>query len=340
MTGLNRKTFTALTLILLLGAGKASHAQNTRPPKKQIVKEKLAQNPDSACVSFSPVNESIYMEAIGFTYATPENFKLVWAPLLVVQPTVTVNNKYTIGFTTTQMFQNYTNDKLVPTIHDIYAHAKANVGPVNAFVILGNFSALNYAGQMSKHMPMSYFFQNAIYMQSGHYLPMAIMGGIRNDKFSLSAGYAKKEHRLQFNGPGDVIITGEAFFKKFKIGTLWMLGHNQKVGDVQFVYDAGMRSALLIEFIGIGTDNIGGHMTYSYKIANDQAQLLVNAYGQKNGIAGWHLGGRHINSGIYFDMGFTYHDPLLQGTEKYETPTPILELGIRKPLLLHQEKTK
>ena len=67
MTGLNRKTFTALTLILLLGAGKASHAQNTRPQKKQIVKEKLAQNPDSACVSFSPVNESIYMEAMSYS---------------------------------------------------------------------------------------------------------------------------------------------------------------------------------------------------------------------------------------------------------------------------------
>lgn len=335
----DKAKLTALTLLLLLGSGKASHAQTTRPEPEPAVKERTISNDDTTRVTFSPAEKAIYAEAIGFTYATPENFKLVWAPLLVIKPTMTINDKYTVGFTTTQMFQNYTSDKLTPTIHDMYAHGDVKLGPVDAFVNVGNFSALNYASEMSHNMPMSYFFQNAIYMQSGHYMPMAIMGGIRGKHFSLSAGHAKHEHRLQFNGPGEFVVAGEAIFKRCKFGTFWMLGPDKKIGDVQFAYNYGL-SALLIEFIGIGDEHVGGHATYSCKVADNQAIVFVNAYGQKDGIAGWHIGGRHNASGIYANMGFTYHDPLLRGTEKYEEPTPTLELGICYPLKIKTEKTR
>ena len=356
MVKVNKKALIASAL-LLLGAGKSTQAKQIQSEPKRVVKENVADTtkredtgtvaldavaPMQSNVKISNVRQSLYAEAMAFTYATPENFRLVWAPLFVIQPTMTIDDKLVVGFTTTQMFQNYASDKLTPTIHDIYTHAKMKIGTGEVFAKLGNFSALNYAGEFSANMPVSYFFQNAVYMQSGHYLPMAAIGGVRGKHFSLGAGYASHEHRLQFAPNGDIILVGELLLNKVKFGTLWMVGPTKSIGDLQMIYNSGANSALLLEFIGVNTEKFGAHAAYTYKIIDDQALLLVNGYWQNGGIAGWHLGGRHIASGIYGSFGFTYNDPLLKGTAKYDDVSPVLELGIKKDIfsLFNPAKTK
>ena len=356
MTKVNKKAL-AISALLLLGTGKSTPAKNVQPETKRVAKENIVDTPkqeesdtiwiqppknQQSNVKFTDVKQSIYAEAMAFTYATPENFRLVWAPLFVIQPTMTINDKLSVGFTTTQMFQNYTSDKLTPTIHDIYTHAELKIGRGEVFAKLGNFSALNYAGEFSANMPVSYFFQNAIYMQSGHYLPMAAIGGVRGKHFSLGAGYASHEHRLQFAPNGDIILVGELLLNKIKFGTLWMVGPTKSIGDLQMIYNSGANSALLLEFIGINSKNFGAHASYTHKMIDDQALLMVNAYWQKDNIAGWHIGARHLDTGIYGALGFTHNDPLLKGTPTYQEVTPVLELGIKKDIfsLLKSPKTK
>lgn len=356
MTKVNKKAL-AISALLLLGAGKSTQAKQIQSEPKRVVKENVADTtkrddndtvaldavaPMQSNVKLSNVRQSLYAEAMAFTYATPENFRLVWAPLFVIQPKMTINDKLSVGFTTTQMFQNYTSDKLTPTIHDIYTHIEMKIGSGEVFAKLGNFSALNYAGEFSANMPVSYFFQNAIYMQSGHYLPMAAIGGVRGKHFSLGAGYASHEHRLQFAPNGDIIFVGELLLNKVKFGTLWMVGPTKSVGDLQMIYNSVANSALLLEFIGINSENFGAHASYTHKMINDQALLMVNAYWQKDNIAGWHIGVRHLDTGIYGALGFTHNDPLLKGTPTYQEVTPALELGLKKDIfsLLKSHKTK
>ena len=338
-----------LALLLMLGVGKVGNAQNTDTDdfsqhKTENIKAKKITTSDVDTVQFdsvsnekngvkfSDVAQSMYMEVEAFSFATPYTTKLIWTPLFVIKPTVTFNNKLSVGFTTTQMVQNYTTENMTAIMHDMYAHAELKFKKFETFANVGYFSALNYAGESAKYMPISYFFENAIKMHSGHYMPSAAMLGVRNEHFSVGAGYAEFGPKLQFNGGGDFVIVGEAFFDKLKIGTFWMLNKGKYVGDLQLMYKSDSGNFALFELLNIGSPEFGIHGIYAFGIAKD-AVIFVNGYKQFNdGIAGAQVGIRHMPSGVYLSCGVTCGNILLSNTNGFEV-SPVIELGCRQALV-------
>ena len=315
-----------LSFLLLFMLPKSGNTQNEQNSiKKQDSKEKH--------VKFSKAQQSLYIEIEGFSFTTNGNTQLKWTPLMVIKPTITFNDKLCVGFTTTQMVQNYTTENMTSIMHDMFAHAKLNINKdFNIFLNVGYFSALNYAGEFATFMPISYFFENAIVMHSGHYLQTAGMVGVSNKNFSFGAGY-KEDKKFQINGGGDIVVVGEAFFEKFKIGTLWMFNSNKCIGDLQIAYNPNDKNSGLLEFTNICNKDFSIHMIYNVKVHNN-AMLFINTYTQINdGPKGVHVGIRFSSTGIYVAIGGTYHDFLLKNSPEYNRFAPMIEIGIRQGFL-------
>ena len=298
----------------------------------------LAQNPK---IKISNVEDALYTELWTFANTTGADTKLVFAPLVVLKPFVRIKDKLTVGFTTTQMVQNYTEKSMTSMIHDMYAHATLKTSDCDLYVKVGNFSVLNYSADFAKYMPVSTFFLNAINLQSGAYFPRAIVVGEYDNNQSLALGYMENGSGFKFDGnDGYAICMMEVKGDWAKLGGLIKTNAKHTVGNIHFSCALTKKDEVLLQFLNIGMgEQFAIHGTYGHKFKDDKATLSVNGFYQtKQGVAGGNINLRHSSSGAYASVGATYHDPLREflpdGThnEKYDKFTPFVEFGIIKSL--------
>lgn len=293
---------------------------------------KIPKNPK---VKFSNLNESLYIELQSFANATNNNIKGVFSPVIIIKPFIRFYDKFDVGITTTQQVQNYTSDKMAIVTHDMYAYAKLRTG-IGIFSISGGkLSALNYAQEFSKFMPINNFFINAIYMKSGHYYPRAIIGGFQNKGIAFAIGYAEEDSAgFKFTGNGAFVISSETFIEDWlKCGLLVTIGKEKTVLDFQAVYTPNHQNAFLLELTNV-RGQTGIHGTYRYSFKNEKIDIFANGFKQFNdGVAGGAIGIRH-HSGAYATIGATYHDPMrainsdATPSELYNKYTPYVEFGL------------
>ena len=295
-------------------------------PFKPLHEPNIPKNPN---IKISNLNESLNVQLWTFTNATTDNVKCVFAPLVIIKPFIRFKDKFDIGITTTQMFQNYTSDKMTTITYDMYAYAKLRTYVGNFSIRAGNFSAMNYAGDFLTAMPINNFFINALSMGSGHFYPCAIIGGFKNDEMAIQIGYAEENSSgFKFTDGGALVMVSEVFIEDiFKGGLLVTIGEKTYM-DFQIAWTPNNQNSLLLEVTNIG-GNAGFHGAYKHNFTQGKMDIFVNGFKQSgDGIAGGALGLRHTKSGAYAAIGATRFDPMQKARENYKNFAPYAEFGI------------
>ena len=336
----NKKYLCACLLSLFMGGRAIGQSQNDSIPMLNTLTHQNQisltpkQKPKNPVVKFGHPQDILYIELESFTHATTDNVRTVFSPLVVVSPFVRFHDKFTVQFTTTQMIQNYTTTTMTPLTHDMYVTMKlwTKVGEFN--IKAGNFSPLNYSAKFSKDMPISTFFINALYMNSGYYFPRAVIGTFENDETTISLGYMEQTPGFQFTGNGYVVLVVQERVENVQFGGVMATNNKETFGNLQFMYTPTPRDAILFQAINLGVQN-ALHGTYRHTFRNGQASIAINAFKeQDDGIAGANIALFLKKVGAYAAIGATKHNPLyLTDPESplykhYDKWTPYAEIGV------------
>lgn len=336
----NKKYLCACLLSLFIGGHAIGQSQNDSIPvghtltHQNTVSLNPKPKPKNPTVKFGHAQDILYIELESFTHATTDKVRTVFSPLVVVSPFARFYDKFTIRFTTTQMIQNYTTTSMTPLTHDMYMTMELWTRVGNFNVKVGNFSPLNYSAKFSKDMPISNFFINALYMNSGSYFKRAVIGTYENDEHTISLGYMENTPGFQFTGHGYVVLSVQERIENVQFGGVMATNNKETFGNIQLMYTPTPRDAILLQAINLGAHN-ALHGTYRHTFRNDQASIAVNAFKeQDDGIAGANVAVFVKKVGAYVAIGATKHNPLyLTDPESplyqhYDKWTPYAEVGV------------
>lgn len=291
--------------------------------------------PKNPTVKFGHPQDVLYVELQSFTHATTNNVRTVFAPLVVVSPFVRFYDKFTVGLTTTQMIQNYTTTSMTHLTHDMYMTMDLRTSVGNFNVKVGNFSPLNYSAKFAKSMPISTFFINALYMNSGSYFPRAVIGTYENKGTTVSLGYMEQTPGFKFTGDGYVVLSmQERIGENIHFGGVMATNNKETFGNLQLICMPTPHDAILLQAINLGVRG-ALHMTYCHIFSDDQASIAINAFKEQgDGIAGANVSVFHKKTGAYGSIGATKHNPLYLTNpesplyEHYDKWAPHAEIGI------------
>lgn len=361
--GFDKKYFMALLMFLLIGGRSFSQNLSDKNDKSEdnvslttdTINNKMVtlthtapfnafggrNIPKNPKIKFSNAQDALYAELWTFTNVIENDVKLVFAPLVVIKPFVRIKDKITLGFTTTQMIQNYLDNKSMrPMTHNMYAYASLKTKQCDVYINVGNFSILDYSSIHSKSMPVSTFFTNAIYLESGAYFPRAVVVGVDAGDTGLALGYMENGSGFKFDGVDGwaVCLMEIKSENSLRIGGLIKTNNKETMGNIHISGALTSKDTFLLQFLNIGA-RFACYGNICHEFSDNRTKASINAYYQsQDGVVGGDIMLRDSKSGWYSSFGLTKHSPFYEkmsdGTnnENWDKMMPFVEFGLIKPL--------